>query len=239
MKKPIKMMIQTPDGRLHPWSKGDFHSQFGMVSEQNIQKCAKRTSLQYPIRIFNPAFPDRIKNIHRGPATPSLKDIGLILAHTGIGKSSMAVDAGTGSGVLAACLANICKKVVTYERRKEFAAIAKKNFKLLGVKPIVKVADITKAIGERNLDLITLDLPEPWPVLKHAAKALKPGAFLVCYLPSIAQVQRVVEAAKKHSFFLDRVTECLERSWIIDPPVIRPEHHALTHSAFLVFFRRG
>jgi len=152
------------------------------------------------------------------------------------------VDAGTGSGWLAMQLANVVGdsgKVITYENRKEFVQLAKKNFNNFNFKNIeIKNKDITKGIFERNVDLITLDLQESWKAVKHAAKALKKGGFLAVYCPQITQAIRVVKEIKKTKLALLKVIEATERPWKIEDKVARPEHSFLSFTAFLVFARK-
>ena len=70
---------------------------------------------------------DFLKKAKRGPAVILPKDIGAIIAHTGVGTGWKVVDAGTGSGFLALFLANIGCKVYTYEKEERFYKISKKN----------------------------------------------------------------------------------------------------------------
>ena len=141
------------------------------------------------------SFLDKIEKIRRGPAIMQKKDIGIILTYTSINKDSIILDAGTGSGVLSSYLSQFVKKVYTYEKDKRFIKIAEDNFKFLKIKNIeLKNKDIYEGIKEKNLDLITLDLQEPWKVLKHAEKALKENGYLTTYLPNITQV---IEFVKK------------------------------------------
>ncbi|MBU0962599.1 MAG: methyltransferase domain-containing protein [Nanoarchaeota archaeon] len=186
---------------------------------------------------INPLFVDLVKKIKKGPAIILNKDIGLIITETGINKNSVVLDAGSGSGYLSSYLANICKKVITYENRKEFLKIAKKNFEFLNLKNIeIKQKDIYKGISEKNLDLITLDLMEPWKVLKHASKALKIGGFLICYLPTINQVIKLIKNIKE-PFMIIKTSEVIERKWITDQR-IRPESRLIGHTGFLIFLRK-
>lgn len=165
------------------------------------------------------------------------KDIGIIIANTGINKDSIVLDAGTGCGVLASFLAKLVKKAITYEKNEGFYNLSKKNFEFLNIKNIEqKNADIYEGISEKDLDLIVLDLPEPWRVLDHASKALKSGCFLVSYLPTITQVKSVVEQSK--SFFHHKTIEILEREWHIDGERVRPKNQMLGHTGFLVFLRK-
>ncbi|MBT6044641.1 tRNA (adenine-N1)-methyltransferase, partial [Candidatus Woesearchaeota archaeon] len=97
---------------------------------------------------------------------------------------------------------------------------------------------VSEGIDEPNLDLITLDLPDPENILKHAESSLNSGAYLVCYLPSITQVQSIIKASKKYNFILEKAIETIEREWVVQDRICRPKHQILGHTAFLVFFRK-
>ncbi|MBS3140929.1 methyltransferase domain-containing protein [Candidatus Woesearchaeota archaeon] len=186
-------------------------------------------------------FLEKLEKIKRGPAIIQKKDIGIILSYTSIDKDSIVLDAGSGSGVLSANLARFVKKVYSYEKNKEFYEIAKENFSFLKIKNIeIKNNDIYEGIKESNLDLITLDLPEPERVLQHAEKALKQGSYLVAYLPNITQVITFTNEVKNHhSFSIEKILENIERAWKIEPGIARPEHQGLMHTAFLVVLRKS
>ena len=55
----------------------------------------------------------------------------------------------------------------------------------------VELRDVYEGIDETGLDRIVLDLPEPWQVLPHAEKALRPGGILCAYLPTINQTAQL------------------------------------------------
>lgn len=210
------------------------------LSEGNIKlvKFGKnKTHSGKIVYAIDPGFSDLVKKMKRGPAIVVNKDIGLIITETGINKDSTALDAGSGTGYLSAYLANICKKVTSYEYRKEFFNIAKENFEFLKLNNIeIKNKDIYKGIDEKNLDLITLDLMEPWKVLKSASKSLKLGGYLVCYLPTINQVIKLTDKIKE-PFMIVKTSEVIERKWVTDER-IRPESRLIGHTGFLVFIRK-
>ena len=74
------------------------------------------------------------------------KDIGQVLAHTGLGAGSRVVDAGTGAGAIALNFGNVVGpegQVFTFEIREDFAEVAKKNIDNFGITNIeVKNQDI-------------------------------------------------------------------------------------------------
>lgn len=219
----------------------DFATQYGVIpaselkgTKEIITSTKKEKFLQ-----LNPTFSDLWENLLRGPQVMLSKDIGLILAKTGINKNSKVVDAGGGSGSLCFHLANICQEVTVYEINPEHLALLQKNQQLFNLPNItLKQENIYDGIAEKELDLLTLDLPEPWKAIEHAEKALKTGAFVVVYLPNLTQVQQFIESTKKSRIYVQETIELLERKWKIEERILRPEFEMLGHTGFLTFCRR-
>ena len=92
----------------------------------------------------------------------------------------------------------------------------------------------------KNLDLVTLDMPEPWLGVDNAFKALKPGGFIVSYSPCIPQVSDFVEKVRKtQGLVYLKTIELIEREWEFDARKIRPKTmQPLSHSGFLSFVRK-
>ena len=185
-------------------------------------------------------FIDLYRKIKRDAQIIPLKDIGLVVAETGINGKSKVVDAGSGSGAVACFLANIVKDVTTYEIREDFIEIVKNNIKFLNLKNIkIRNKNIYDGISEKNVDLVVLDLPEPWKALESAEKALKVGGFLVSYSPTITQVSDFVNALRdNNNFAYLKTSEIIERDWEVDGRKVRPRSQAIGHSGFLSFARR-
>jgi tRNA (adenine57-N1/adenine58-N1)-methyltransferase catalytic subunit len=181
-----------------------------------------------------------LRKLKRGPQVVLPKDIGMIIAFTGVGKTSKVVDAGAGSGWLAISLGNVAKSVVAYERREEFADLAKKNVERAGLKNVkVKVEDVLSGISEKGVDLVTLDLADSDQVVKHAFGALKPGGYVVGYLPHAEQVRRFVSECEKTGFDEIFTLECIVREMLVREQGFRPENVGLTHTAYLTFARKN
>jgi|SRR3989344_2103168 len=184
-------------------------------------------------------FLEKLKKIKRGPAIILQKEIGIILANTNIDKNSVVLDAGSGCGVLSMNLARFVKKVYSYDNREDFLMIAKENAKNLGMKNIVfRNGNIFEKIKDKNLDLITLDLKDPWMALENCKNALKKNGELVSYLPNITQVHELVNKLDK-DFKLVKVIENIQREWIVDERRARPENIGILHTGFLVFVRKN
>ena len=244
--EPIKKVLITRDGKRFYIrnEKEDCHTQYGMVKKSEITSAKDGDMLTSntgkELFLYTPSFKDFYSRIKRGAQIIPLKDIGAIIAETGIGKDSRILDAGAGSGALSCFLAHLAKEVVTYEIREDFISIVKSNIELLGLKNIKVVhKDIYQGIDETELDAITLDVPEPWLVLPHAASALKAGGFLVSYSPSITQTADFVNAVLESPHFSHIKTfELIEREWEIKGRKVRPETAAIGHSGFISIARK-
>jgi len=242
----IKKVLITRQGRKF-YAKEldkDLHTQYGFIKKEELNKSKEGSLLKSNTNkeffIFNPSFIDLYRKIKRDAQIIPLKDIGLIIAETGINKKSRVLDAGSGSGALACFLAAIAKGVITYEIRDDFIEIVKSNIEFLGLKNIkIKKKDIYKEIDDKNIDVVILDLPEPWKAIETCSRALKPGGFLVSYSPSVPQMADFVNALRKNEKFVYiKTAEIIEREWEVEERRVRPKTSAIGHSGFLSFARK-
>lgn len=220
----------------------DFQTTYGVITKKDLQKpdgSSIKSGMGKEFVILTPGFVDLFKRLKKLPQTIPTKDLGFILAETGVGRKSICVDAGTGSGALASFLALHCKHVYTYDIREDHIQVAAENFKTLGIKNITqRTGDITKGIREKKADLLTLDLPEPWLALKHL-QALKIGGWIVSYSPTVPQVMDFVSACQKDERLLVvKTVELIERLWEVSERRVRPKSSPIGHSGFLTFVRR-
>ena len=221
----------------------DYHTTDGVISKKDLKKkdgSVIKTNQDKEFTIFTSSFLDDFRKISRSAQIIPLKDIGLIIAETGINKDSNVVDAGAGSGALACFLAHICKEVTTYEIRDDFLKIVNENKKFLNLKNLkVKKQDIYKGIDEKDVDLITLDLPSPWNAIKPAEKALKIGGYLVSYSPTVPQVIDFVTVISNNDNFLYiKTSELIKRNWDVEGRKVRSKSEGIGHSGFLTFCRK-
>ena len=235
----MKLLIYN--GNKFLWKTGDLHTNFGFIREKDITKAKNgsrvKSNLKKEFLVVEPSILDLVQKIKRGPQIMITKDIGYILTNTGISKDSTVLEAGSGSGYLTAFLSSFCKKVISYERKKEFYELVKQNIIYLGLKNVeLKNKDVYKKIDEKDLDLIILDLPEPWNALMNSYKVLKFGKFLVCYLPTINQVQDLLKNNKKFEYI--KTVEIIEREWQTDEGKVRPVSSIISHTGFMVFLRK-
>ncbi len=242
----MKVLISKKTGIYYYYkSEGDYHCKEGVVLEKDINSGSKviTSNIGRDFFVFDANFYDFKQKIKRGPQIILEKDLGYIIARSGVGKNSFIVEAGGGSGGATLFFANIANKVHTYEVKKEHCDIINKNlesFKIDNVKVFEK--DLADEIeNERDVDMLFLDMPEPSEILKCDLRAVKSGSYVVCYVPSISQIQEITKmvAEKRDDFYLEEITEVGLRHWKVWEKVSRPMHRKdIDHTAFLVFIRK-
>lgn len=179
------------------------------------------------------------RKLKRGPQVILPKDIGTIISYSGVNKESICVDAGTGSGWLAVSLARISKQVYSYDLREDFIAIAEKNRVMLGLDNLMfKNKNVFKKIDEKDVDLVTLDMPDSEKALKNAYKALRAGGIVVGYLPHMEQVKKFSEKLEKLGFTDIHTVETIVRDMLVRKEGVRPSTKGIWHTAYLTFARK-
>jgi len=163
------------------------------------------------------------------------KDIGLVIAYTGMNHKDEVLDAGTGSGIAAIYFGGVAKSVKTYELRPEFSTLAKKNIadaKLANIEAIA--ADFLAAEG--RYDVIHLDLQIQPEHVKHAYSLLRSGGYLAVYTPFLEQMAIVLDAAE--GLFPEIHThELIEREMTRSKRGTRPST-SVCHSGYVTIARR-
>lgn len=224
----------------------EFQSDLGIVSAEQIANSEigdeLKSHLDHTFKIVKPNVNDFIDLMDRRCSILIQKDIGSVLAHTGLGAGDRVVDAGTGAGAIALNFGNVVGsegKVYTYEIREDFAEVARKNIENFGITNIeVKNKDIKEGIDEDNLDLIFLDLPKPFEIFEDVYDSLKVGGWLTVYAPYIDQAEVSYRIAKKLGFYNIDITEILERGLEVRQQGVRPKTRMVGHSGYLLFARK-
>jgi tRNA (adenine57-N1/adenine58-N1)-methyltransferase len=190
---------------------------------------------------IRPTLADFVLKMPRGAQVIYPKDLGPILLHADIFPGARVLESGVGSGALSMTLLRAGAHVVGYELREDFAARAAKNVAaFLGETTDhyrVEHRDCYEGIDETDLDRIVLDLPEPWQVVKHAARALHPGGILLAYTPQITQAVQLRETLAESAFGMAETIEVLQRGWHIEGQSVRPDHRMVAHTGFLTHAR--
>jgi tRNA (adenine57-N1/adenine58-N1)-methyltransferase len=188
---------------------------------------------QFVIRVPRPTDFFTFGKRSGAPMLP--KDIGLVIAYTGMNHNDDVLDAGTGSGIAAIYFGGVAKTVRTYEVRPEFSTLAMKNIteaKLPNVEAVSK--DFLEAEG--SYDVVHLDLQIQPEYVIHAFSLLKPGGYLACYTPFLEQMAIVVDAATP-LFSEVHTHELIEREMTRSKRGTRPST-SVCHSGYITIARK-
>ncbi len=208
-----------------------------------------------PYVALRPLLADFTLSMGRGAAVVYPKDAAQIIALADIFPGARVLEAGAGSGALSCWLLRAIGEdglLVSYERRPDFAEIARGNVERFfgGPHPAWRLGSGTCWRGRRQRpgDAPTAGRtgprcrPEPAPGLRivstgctgHAramgvralaADALIPGGVLCCYVATATQLSRTVESMREQGSFDEPAAwESMVRGWHVDGLAVRPEH---------------
>ena len=237
-------MILDERGKKYVLKPGEeFQSDLGIIKSDVLDSAQVgdevKSHLDHTFKIMKPNINDFIDIMDRRCSILIQKDIGQVLAHTGLGAGSRVVDAGTGAGAIALNFGNVVGpdgEVFTYEIRDDFSEVARKNIERFGITNItVKNKDIKEGIDEHNVDLIFLDLPKPFEIFEEVHESLNLGGWLVVYAPYIDQAETSYRIAKKLGFYNIDIIETMERGLEVRPQGVRPKTRMVGHSGYLMF----
>jgi tRNA (adenine57-N1/adenine58-N1)-methyltransferase catalytic subunit len=198
---------------------------------------------------LRPTFGDYVLKMPRGAQVLYPKDLALIPMWADIYPGARVFEAGTGSGALTMALLRAVGArglVVTYEAREDFARTARLNIeRYMGAVPNLVAFRKNAYEGIELLDdgvpfdRVVLDLPEPWQVVPHAARALRSGGIYLSFVPTVPQVQHTVAALHNAAVFaMVETFETLLRTWSIQGRSVRPDHRMVAHSGFITVARK-
>ncbi len=186
--------------------------------------------------------PDLFHHFERTGAPMVPRDIGLVIGETGIAGGDRVLDAGTGTGVLAALLARAGAEVVTYEQDAEFAEVARENMALGGVSDAVDVrtGDVTEevdALEPSSFDVMTLDTADAPAMVERAPDLLVDGGFVAVYSPFIESTREVAETAREVGLANVTTRETIQREMQFDERGSRPTTAPVGHTGYLTIAR--
>ncbi|HET7909496.1 MAG TPA: tRNA (adenine-N1)-methyltransferase [Nitrospira sp.] len=196
-----------------------------------------------------PTLGEYVLKMPRGAQVLYPKDLALMPMWADVYPGARVFEAGTGSGALTMALlraVGLRGLVVTYEAREDFARTARVNIeRYMGVVPNLLALRKNAYEGIELLDdgvafdRVLLDLPEPWQVVPHAARALRSGGIYLSFVPTVPQVQQTVAALQNAAVFaMVETFETLLRTWSIQGRSVRPDHRMVAHSGFITVARK-
>jgi tRNA (adenine57-N1/adenine58-N1)-methyltransferase len=199
------------------------------------------THLGDAFTVREPRGPDLFDHFERTGAPMMPRDVGLVIGHTGAAAGDRVLDAGTGTGVLAAYLGRVGCDVVSYERDPEFADVARENVALAGVDDRVEVrtGDLTDDLDafDEAFDLLTLDTEDAPAVVARAPDLLVSGGFVAVYVPFVEGARAAHEAAREAGLVEIETLETLQRRMDFDDRGSRPSTAGVGHTGYLLFAR--
>ena len=199
----------------------------------------------------HPTLAEYTLKMPRGAQVIYPKDLAVIPMWADIYPGARVFEAGVGSGALTMALLRAVGDrgcVVSYEMREDFAATATKNIErfmgkvpnhFLQIRNAYEGIEIGEGASSWLFDRVVLDLPEPWRVVPHAARALRSGGLYLSYVPTVPQVMQTVQALEQSRVFtMVQNFETLLRTWNIKGRSVRPDHRMVAHSGFITVARK-
>ncbi|WP_420710591.1 tRNA (adenine-N1)-methyltransferase [Agrococcus sp. SL85] len=230
-----------------------FHTQHGALAHEafvGLDDGSIVTVGEHPHLAIRPLLHDYVMSMPRGAAIIYPKDAAHIVGFADIHPDLTVVEAGVGSGALSLWLLRALHgtgRLVSFERREEFRDVAEANVTgFFGERPgnwttVLGdlVEELPQHVGAGEADRVLLDMLAPWECVDATAEALRPGGLVLCYVATVTQLSRVVEAIRADGrFTAPKSQETLVRGWHVEGLAVRPDHRMVAHTGFLMTARR-
>jgi tRNA (adenine57-N1/adenine58-N1)-methyltransferase len=173
------------------------------------------------------------------------KDHGLIITLLDLKPGMRVLEVGVGSGFTTALLASIVGPeghVYAYEVRSDMAETARRNLEKLGLQSrvTIHVRDARAGFLEEGYDAAVVDMPDPWSILSHLHRTLKPSAGAVFFMPAVNQVERLLMAleTQRDKWLKPQVYEVLLRDYEARSDALRPRTTMIAHTGYILYTRK-
>lgn len=248
-----RVTLSDPKGRRHSVllvPGGVFHTTKGGISHDDLIGVPEGSVVMSAGGVAYLAFRALLEEftvtMPRGATVVYPKDAAHILVQTDIFPGARVLEAGAGSGALSIFLLRAIGttgRLYSYERRPDFAAIAKKNVTaFFGAEHpawTLRIGDLVTDLRPEPVDRVVLDMLAPWECVDAVARVLEPGGLLCCYVATTTQLGRTMDTLRAHGGFTEPdAREYSAREWHAEGLAIRPGHGTSGHTGFLVFSRR-
>lgn len=249
-----------------------FHTHRGSVAHDDLIGAPEGSLVQASggtqYIALRPLLADYTVSMARGATVVYPKDATVIVGLADMFPGARVLEAGAGSGALSCWLLRAIGEsgcLVSYERRPDFAEIARRNVEaffggphpawrlVVAELPGTAAAEDPGADGPaenlgadghaedrlRDFDRVVLDMLAPWEHIAAAATWLMPGGLICSYVATTTQLSKVVEELRAHGAFDEPLSwETMLRGWHVEGLAVRPEHRMVGHTGFLVTARR-
>lgn len=249
-----RVTLSDPKGRRHSIvlaSRVEFHTAKGGIKHDDLiggpEGVVVTSTGGVGYLALRPLLSNVTVSMKRGAAVIYPKDAAQIVMGCDIFPGARVLEAGAGSGALTLTLLRAIGptgRLVSYERREDFATIAQRNVEEFLGQPHpgweLRVADLVEARADAlRFDRVVLDMLAPWECVDVVAEVLEPGGVLCCYLATTTQLSTTVEMLRTHAGFSEpEASESLVRTWHAEGLAVRPNHAMVGHTGFLVTTRR-
>ena len=171
------------------------------------------------------------------------KDYGYIAVRTGLKNGFKVLEIGTGSGALSTFMASIVMPqghVYSFDINDIFMSIAKKNLVKSGMNEFVTLSyyDNEKISGYRDIDLVIIDLGDPWAYLDIVYPCMKSGSFVVCICPTMNQIEKLSNQFYNSGYIDSEYVETFLRKIEAREGKTRPNMRMIGHTTYLGFARK-
>ncbi|MEA5454426.1 tRNA (adenine-N1)-methyltransferase [Sinomonas sp. JGH33] len=233
---------------------GAFHTHKGFLNHDAViglpDGSVVTNTAGHQYQALRPLLSDFVLSMPRGAAVVYPKDAGQIVTMADIFPGARVVEAGVGSGALSISLLRGVGDggyLHSFERRKEFADIARGNVETIfgGPHPAWRISlgdfqeEVVKAEEPGSVDRVVLDMLAPWECLDAVATVLAPGGVWINYVATATQLSRTAEAIRADGRFTEPdAWESMVRGWHLEGLAVRPEHRMVGHTGFLLVTRR-
>ena len=201
------------------------------------------TNKDKKIYLLPPSIYDFVMKSQRTTQIVYPKDYGYIAARTGLKNGFKVLEIGTGSAALATFMASIVMPkghIYTFDINDEFMSIAKKNLEKSGMSEHVTMSHYDpKKISEiDDIDLVIIDLGDPWVYLDIVHPCMKSGSSVVCICPTMNQLEKLSTQFFISGFIDTEYIETFLRRIEAREGKTRPNMRMIGHTTYLGFARK-
>ena len=204
------------------------------------------TNKEKYVYLLKPTMYDYVMKIQHGTQIVYPKDLGYIVARTGIGSGQKILEIGTGSGSLTSFVANIVKPrghVFTFDVDEKFMQIAEKNILKAGVSKYVTQHNLdlktAKKMPLSDMDVALIDLGDPWTVIPQVRKMLKGSGCIFAICPTMNQLEKLTASLVENEFTDIESTEHILRTIEAREGKTRHSFQGIGHTTYLCFARKA
>jgi len=198
------------------------------------------------VYLLRPTMYDYVMKIQHGTQIVYPKDLGYIVARSGIGSGQKILEIGTGSGSLTSFIANIVKPrghVYTFDVNENFMKIAEKNIKKAGVSKYVTQHNLDlktrKKMPLEDIDVALIDLGDPWTVIPQVRRMLKGSGAVFAICPTMNQLEKLTMTLVENEFTDIESTEHILRTIEAREGKTRHSFQGIGHTTYLCFARKA